>query len=166
MLDRVAEAMLKACEAFRSEFSELHRVMLAIIRTDEVCRRLMTVPGVGALIAFTSSVDAPARFRRSKDVGALFGLTPHKHRSGETDIMGAVLRLGNVLVRTALFEVAHILLTGAVRFSALKRWAFEVATRRGMKRAKVALARKLAVVLYRMWVEGTSFHWGSESLPA
>src|SRR5919106_1081782 len=94
MLERIAEAMLQAREALRAEFSKLHRAMLAIVRGDEVCRRLMTVPGVGALVAvtFTSGVDAPERFTRSRAVGAHFGLTPKKHQSGETDITGAVSR--------------------------------------------------------------------------
>ena len=164
MLERIAEAMLQAREALQMEFGKLHRAMLAIVRADAVCRRLMTVPGVGALVAvtFTSGVDAPERFARSKGVGAHFGLTPRKHQSGETDITGAVSRVGDVMVRTALYEAAHILLTRAVRFSALKRWALQVAKRRGMKRAKVALARKLAVVLHRMWVDGTTFRWGRE----
>jgi transposase len=168
MLERVAAAMRQAREALRAEFSKLHRTMLAIVRTDEVCQRLMTVPGVGALIAitFTSGVDDPGRFARSKDVGAHFGLTPRKDQSGETDITGALSRVGDVMVRTALYEGAHILLTRAVRFSALKRWALEVAKRRGMKRAKVALARKLAVVLHRMWMDGTSFRWGREEAVA
>lgn len=161
MLERIAEAMLQARDALRTEFGKLHRVMLAIARVDEVCRRLMTVPGVGALIAvtFTSAVDDPQRFARSKAVGAHFGLTPRKYQSGETDITGAVSRVGDAMVRMALYEGAHILLTRAVRFSALKRWALEVAKRRGMKRAKVALARKLAVVLHRMWIDGTTFRW-------
>jgi transposase len=161
MLERIAEAMLQARDALRTEFGKLHRVMLAIARGDEVCRRLMTVPGVGALIAvtFTSAVDDPQRFARSKAVGAHFGLTPRKYQSGETDITGAVSRVGDAMVRMALYEGAHILLTRAVRFSALKRWALEVAKRRGMKRAKVALARKLAVVLHRMWIDGTTFRW-------
>ncbi len=164
MLERIAEAMLQAREALRTEFGKLHRAMLAIARTDEVCRRLMTVPGVGALVAvtFTSGVDAPERFSRSRAVGAHFGLTPKKHQSGETDITGAVSRVGDVMVRTALYEAAHIMLTRAVRFSTLKRWALEVARRRGMRRAKVALARKLAVILHRIWVEGTTFRWGRE----
>jgi transposase len=168
MLERVAAAMRQAREALRAEFSKLHRTMLAIVRTDEVCQRLMTVPGVGALIAitFTSGVDDPGRLARSKDVGAHFGLTPRKDQSGETDITGALSRVGDVMVRTALYEGAHILLTRAVRFSALKRWALEVAKRRGMKRAKVALARKLAVVLHRMWMDGTSFRWGREEAVA
>lgn len=164
MLEQIAEAMLQAREALRTEFGKLHRTMLAIVRADEVCRRLMSVPGVGALVAvtFTSGVDAPERFARSRAVGAHFGLTPKKYQSGETDITGAVSRVGDVMVRTALYEAAHIMLTRAVRFSTLKRWALEVARRRGMRRAKVALARKLAGILHRMWVEGTTFRWGRE----
>jgi transposase len=163
-LERIADAMLRAREALQREFARLHRAMLAIVRGDEVCRRLMTVPGVGALIAvtFTSAVDQPERFSRSRAVGVHFGLTPKKYQSGETDITGAVSRVGDPMVRTALYEGAHIMLTRSVRFSALKRWALEVAKRRGMKRAKVALARKLAVILHRMWVDGTTFRWGQE----
>jgi transposase len=160
--------MLQAREALRAEFGKLHRAMLSIARGDEVCRRLMTVPGVGALIAvtFTSAVDDPQRFAKSKAVGAHFGLTPRKYQSGETDITGAVSRVGDAMVRTALYEGAHILLTRAVRFSALKRWALEVAKRRGMKRAKVALARKLAVILHRMWIDGTTFRWSRPTAAA
>jgi transposase len=165
MLERIAEAMLQAREALRTEFAKLHRAMLAIVRADAVCRRLMTTPGVGALVAvtFTSAVDDPQRFATSKAVGAHFGLTPKKYQSGETDVTGAISKVGDALVRTALYEAAHIMLTRAVRFSALKRWAMEVAKRRGMKRAKVALARKLAVVLHAMWRDGTAFRWGKEA---
>jgi transposase len=160
--------MLRGREALQTEFARLHRAMLAIARENEVCRRLMTVPGVGALIAvtFTAAVDRPERFARSRAVGAHFGLTPKKYQSGETDITGAVSRVGDPTVRTALYEGAHILLTRAVRFSALKRWALEVAKRRGMRRAKVALARKLAVILHRMWIDGTTFRWGREGAAA
>src|SRR3954470_1565039 len=128
-------------------------------------RALRAIPGVSFSPTghtWDCCQAAPERFARSKGVGAHFGLTPRKHQSGETDITGAVSRVGDVMVRTALYEAAHILLTRAVRFSALKRWALEVAKRRGMKRAKVALARKLAVVLHRMWVDGTTFRWGRE----
>ena len=164
MLEQIAEAMLRAREALHTEFNKLHRAMLAIVRSDEVCRRLMSVPGVGALIAvtFTSAVDQPERFSRSRAVGAHFGLTPKQYQSGETDITGAVSRVGDPMVRTALYEGAHIMLTRAVRFSSLKRWALEVAKRRGMKRAKVALARKLAVILHRMWMDGSTFRWSRE----
>jgi transposase len=168
MLERIGEAMLQAREALRTEFGKLHRAMLAIVRGDEVCRRLMSVPGVGALIAitFTSAVDSPERFARSKALGAHFGLTPRKYQSGATDVTGAVSRVGDAMVQMALYEGAHIILTRTVRFSALKRWAMAVAKRRGMKRAKVALARKLAVILHRMWVDGTTFRWGREAVPA
>ncbi len=117
----------------------------------------MTVPGVGALVAitFTSAVDEPARFTRSRTVGAHFGLTPKKYQSGETDVTGGISKVGDAMVRTALYEAANVMLTRAGRFSTLKRWALEVAKRRGMKRAKVALARKLATVLHRMWVDGS-----------
>ena len=164
MLERVVEPMLRARDVLRAEYQVLHRAVLAIVREDAVCRRLMTVPGVGALIAvtFTSAVDDPQRFAKSKAVGAHFGLTPRKYQSGETDITGAVSRVGDAMVRTALYEGAHILLTRAVRFSALKRWALDVAKRRGMKRAKVALARKLAVILHRMWIDGTTFRWSQQ----
>ena len=163
MLERIAEAMLRAREALQTEFGKLHRAMLAIVRRDDVCRRLMTVPGIGALIAviFTSAVDRPERFSRSRAVGAHFGLTPKRYQSGETDITGAVSRVGDPMVRTALYEGAHIMLTRAVRFSALKHWALQVAKRRGMRRAKVALARKLAVILHRIWVDGSTFRWAA-----
>jgi transposase len=164
MLERVIEPMLRAREALRSEYQALHRAMLSIVRHDVTCRRLMTVPGVGALVAvtFTSAVDDPARFRRSCSVGAHFGLTPKKYQSGETDVTGGISKVGDALVRTALYEAANAMLTRAGKFSTLKRWGLEIAKRRGLKRAKVALARKLASVLHRMWVDGASFRFGKE----
>jgi len=160
--------MLEAREALRREFHVLHRAVLAIVREDAVCRRLMTVPGVGALVAvtFTSAVDDPARFRRSRAVGAHFGLTPKKYQSGETDVTGGISKAGDAMVRTALYEAANVMLTRAGRFSTLKRWGLEVAKRRGMRRAKVALARKLACVLHRLWVDGSEFRFGAEAATA
>jgi transposase len=164
MLERVIEPMLRAREALRTEYGQLHRAMLAIVRADETCRRLMTVPGVGALVAltFTSAVDDPARFSRSRVVGAHVGLTPKRAQSGERDVTGGIRRVGDAMVRTALYEAANVMLTRAGRFSTLKRWALGGAQRRGLKRAKVALARKLASVLHRMWVDGASFRFGKE----
>jgi len=161
-LSMVIDAMLTARAALWSEFTKLHREMLKIARADKVCQRLMTTPGVGALVALTyrSAVDDPARFGKSSTVGAYFGLTPKKYQSGETDRDGGVSKVGDAMVRTALFEAAHIMLTRATRFSSLKRWALGVAQRRGMKRAKVALARKLGVLLHRMWMDATDFRWG------
>ncbi len=142
--------------------------MLAIVRGDEVCRRLMTVPGVGALVAitFTSAIDDPARFGRSRAVGAHFGLTPKRHQSGEADVVGAITKVGDGAVRAVLHEAAHTMLTRSGRFSTLKRWAVEVAKRRGIKRAKVALARKLSVVLLRIWTAGGVFRFGKEAAAA
>ena len=164
MLETVVGAMLQAREGLQAEFMRVHRRMLAIVRGDGVCRRLMTVPGVGALVAvtFKTAVDDPGRFRTAKAVGAPFGLTPKRHQSGETEVSGAISKAGDATVRTALYEAANAMLTRTVRVSALKRWALEVAKRRGVKRAKVALARKLAGVLQRMWATGTDFRWGKE----
>ena len=164
MLERVIEPMLRAREALRAEYHALHRAMLGIVREDTTCRRLMTVPGVGALVAitFTSAIDDPGRFARSRAVGAHFGLTPKKYQSGEIDVTGGISKVGDAMVRSALYEAANVMLTRAGRFSSLKRWAMAVAGRRGMKRAKVALARKLASVLHRMWLDGTSFRFGKE----
>src|SRR5215203_2994438 len=138
MLERVVEPMLRAREVLRAEYQVLHRAVLAIVREDAVCRRLMTVPGVGALVAvtFTSAIDDPARFGRSRAVGAHFGLTPKRYQSGETDVTGGISKVGDAMVRTALYEAANVMLTRTTRVSALKRWAMEVARRRGMRRAK------------------------------
>jgi transposase len=165
MLEAVIGAMLQARDGLHSEFMRLHRQMLAIVRGDEVCRRLMSVPGVGALVAvtFTTAIDDPGRFTRSKAVGAHFGLTPKKYQSGETNVTGGISKVGDAMVRTVLYEAANVLLSRTTRFSTLKRWALDVAQRRGLKKAKVALARKLASILHRMWTDGTEFRWGQEA---
>lgn len=166
MLSEVTGPMLAAREALRTQFNVLHRRVLALAREDRVCRRLMTVPGVGPQVALTfkAAVDDPGRFPRSKNVGAHFGLTAKKYQSGETDITGAISRIGDATVRTALYEAANAMLTHAARFSSLKRWALDVAKRRGLRRAKVALARKLATVLHRIWVDGPTFRWSKEQI--
>ena len=168
MLEVVIGAMLMAREGLQGEFMRLHKRMLTIVRADAVCRRLMTVPGVGALVAvtFRTAVDDPARFGSSKAVGAHFGLTPKRYQSGETDMTGGISKVGDAMVRTALYEAANVMLSRPTRFSALKRWAMEVAKRRGLKRAKVALARKLASILHRMWADGTEFRWSKEEVAA
>src|SRR6266702_2956439 len=122
---------------------------------------LMTVPGVGPLVAITykSAMDDPSRIAKSKAAGALFGLTPKKYQSGEKDVTGGITRAGDEMVRTALYEAANVLLSRITRFSKLKRWGMDVAKRRGSKRAKVALARKIAVILHRMWIDGTTYRW-------
>jgi transposase len=165
MLEQICAAMLAARSALQIEYTKLHKAMLTIVRKDEVCRRLMTTPGVGPLVAITfkTGIDDPSRIRKSKAVGALFGLTPKKYQSGETDVTGGITRVGDEMVRTALYEAANILLSRVTRFSALKRWGMDVAKRRGTKRAKVALARKIGVILHRMWVDNTNFRWTKEA---
>jgi len=165
MLETVIGSMLAARAALQTEFAHLHRALLALVRTDPVCRQLMSVPGVGAVVAMTfrSGVDDPSRFRRSRDVGPHFGLTPRKYQSGEIDVTGSISKVGDRMVRTALYEAASVMLTRTVRMSPLKSWAMGVAKRRGAKKARVALARKLAVVLHRMWVDGTCFRWTSQT---
>ena len=164
-LEGLAEPMLRARAALRAEYAAVHREVLRIVRLDADCRRMMTVPGVGAIVAMTfkAAVDDPGRFKRSRDVGAHFGLTPKRHQSGEVDRSGHISKTGDAQVRTALFEAAHVMLLRVQRFSALKAWALRVARTRGLKRAKVALARKLAVVLHRLWVDGTEFRWNREA---
>jgi len=165
-LERVTGAMLSARTALRVEYEKLHKAVLGIVREDAVCRRLMTVPGVGPLVAMTykSAMDDPRRIKKSKAAGALFGPTPKKYQSGEKDITGGITRTGDEMVRTALYEAANVLLARITRFSKLKRWGMDVAKRRGSKRAKVALARKIAVILHRMWVDGTTYRWTDAQL--
>jgi len=143
----LVEPLLVVRRVLREQIGVLHRRLLAVVRDDEVCRRLMTVPGVGPVVALTyrATVDVPARFRRSKSVGAVFGLTPSRDQSGETDRPGAISRCGDAMMRTALYEAAQSMLVHSTRWSWLKAWAMKIARHRGMKRAIVALARRLAV---------------------
>lgn len=165
-LERIAGAMLSARAGLKAEYEKLHKAVLVIVREDAVCRRLMTVPGVGPLVAMTykTALDDPNRITKSKAAGALFGLTPKKYQSGEKDITGGITRTGDEMVRTALYEAANVLLVRITRFSKLKRWGMDIAKRRGLKRAKVALARKIAVILHRMWVDGTTYRWAATEL--
>ena len=142
-------------------FKSLEKQVRQISRADERVRLLMSTPGVGPLVALTyvAAIDDPKRFASSKAVGAHFGLTPKKYQSGETDITGRISKIGDGSVRTALYEAAHILLTRPIKGGALKSWAMRLAKRAGMKKAKVALARKLAVVLHRMWLNATAFDY-------
>jgi len=155
----VAEALLAARETLGAQLCDLEKRLRHQAREDERAQLLMSVPGVGVIVAltFAAAVDDPGRFRSSKTVGAHFGLTPKKYQSGETDVTGRISKIGDAGVRTALYEAAHIILTRPVRGSALKSWAARIANRAGMCKAKVALARKLAVVLHRMLVDGTPF---------
>ena len=163
----LVEPLLIVRRTLREQFGIVHRRLLAVVRQDEVCRRLMTVPGVGPVVALTyrSTVDVPARFRNSKAVGAVFGLTPSKYQSGEIDRTGAISRCGDEMMRVMLYEAAQSMLYSR-KWSWLKAWAMQIARRRGVKKAIVALARRLAVVMHRIWVDGTEFRWTKQEAAA
>jgi len=164
----ITEPLLRVRRVLLDEFCHLDRMAIKAARNDAACRRLMTVPGVGVIVALTyrTGVDVPERFTRSRDVGAHFGLTPRRYSSGQIDYEGHISRCGDEMVRTALYQAAHVLMHHG-RWSALRGWAMRIAKRSGAKLAKVALARRLAVVLHRMWINGTNFRWTThEPAPA
>src|ERR1700745_48897 len=163
-LAALAEPLLVVRRVLREQIAILHRRLLAIVRNDEVCRRLMTTPGVGPVVALTYrvTIDVPARFRKSKSVGAVFGLTCAKYQSGESERTGAISRCGDEMMRTMLYEAAQSMLFHSTKWSWLKAWAMKIARHRGMKKAIVALARRLAVIMHRIWVDGTEFRWTRE----
>lgn len=162
--DTVA-AMLAARDALMTQYHVLHRRLKQAAREDVVCRRLMSAPGVGPVVAVTyrAGVDTPERFAKSSSVGAHFGITPKRYASGETDRQGSISKCGDGMVRTALYEAANALLTRSKRPSSLKAWGLAIAKRSCMAKAKVAMARKLAVILHRMWADGTEFNWAVEA---
>ena len=133
---------------------------------DDVCELLMTAPGVGYVTALTfkAGVDDPSRFKQSRTVAAHFGLTPRRSQSGEIDIEGRISKSGDAQVRSALYVAANSILTRSSRWSSLKAWGMKLKKNRGHKKAVVAVARKLAVILHRLWVEETQFQWGTEGV--
>ena len=164
----LVEPLLIVRRVLREQLAVLHRRVLAIVRDDEVCQRLMTVPGVGPVVALTyrTTVDVPARFRNSRAVGAVLGLTPCKYQSGESDYTGGISRCGDEMMRVMLYEAAQILLTRSTKWSWLKAWAMQIARRRGLKKAIVALARRLGVIMHRIWVDGSEFRWTRQEAAA
>jgi transposase len=160
-LQRIADALLAVRDVLRKEFAAFEKQTRAMVRSDQQARLLTSVPAVGPIVALTyaSAIDDPHRFKSSKQVGAHFGLTPKKHQSGETDYTGRISKLGDSAVRTALYEAAHIMLIKPVKgCTQLKSWAMRIARRAGMSKAKVALARRLAVIMHRMLVDQTPFN--------
>jgi len=160
-LEMIAEGLLSVHAVLLREFRVFEKQVRSMARSDAKTRLLMSTPAVGPIVALTyaSAIDDPARFKSSKRVGAHFGLTPKKYQSGETDYTGRISKIGDGSVRTVLYEAAHIMLTKPVKgCSALKSWAMRIARRAGMSKAKVALARKLAVILHRMLVNRTPFN--------
>src|SRR6266446_6211623 len=164
-LAAIAEPLLSVRQVMRQQLAVLHKMLLDTVRDGPVCRRLMTAPGVGAVVALTyrATVDQPQRFVHSRAGGAHVGLTPKRYQSGEIDYDGGVSKCGDALLRTMLYEAAQVLLTHGSKWSWLKAWGMRVAQRRGIRRAIVAVARRLAVVLHRMWVDGSEFRWSKDS---
>jgi transposase len=160
-LEVVAAALLAVRATLMRELNGLEKRVRTIARDDARAQLLMSTPGVGAIVAlsYVAAVDDPTRFTSSKGVGAHFGLIPRKYQSGETDITGGISKVGDASVRAVLYEAAHVILTRPIKgCTSLKSWGMRLARRAGMKSAKVALARKLAVILHRMWVDGTTFN--------
>lgn len=163
LLGEIVGALLAAWQATGEQLDVLHRRLLRHARAQHTCRRLMSVPGVGAVtaVAFVAAVDDPGRFTHSSSVGAYFGLTPRRYQSGEKDASGGISKRGDALVRCYLFEAANALLTRVTKWCALRVWGLRLTKRLGANKAKVAVARKLAVILHRMWADGSEFHWSS-----
>src|SRR6202166_4241245 len=160
-LETIAQALLAVHAVLLREFNAFEKRVLSMARADAKARLLMSTPAVGPIVALTyaSALDDPGRFKSSKQAGAHFGLTPKKYQSGETDYTGRISKIGDASVRTALYEAAHIMLTKPLKgCSQLKSWAMRIAGRAGMSKAKVALARRLAVIMHRMLADGTTFN--------
>ena len=163
MLGRTVHSLLAVYVGLKSQIHRLDRELIAFARKSAVSRQLMSIPGVGVLtaLAFVTAIDDPAKFSKSRSVGAYLGLTPTCYQSGEIDQNRGISKCGDGLVRTYLFEAAGTLLTRVEKWSTIKAWGLRLAKRSGLKKAKIAVARKLAVLMHRMWVDGESFRWST-----
>lgn len=160
-LEAIGEALLSVRAVLLGEFKAFEKRVRTMSLLDAKARLLMSTPAVGPIVSLTyaSAIDDPARFKSSKQVGPHFGLTPRRYQSGETDRSGRISKIGDAAVREALYQAAHIMLTKPVKgCSELKSWAMRIARRAGMRKAKVALARKLAVILHRMLADNAPFN--------
>jgi transposase len=160
-LETIGEALLAVRAVLLNEFNAFEKRLRAMVRSNTKAKLLASTPGVGPIVSLTyaAAVDDPARFKSSKQAGAHFGLTPKKYQSGETDYSGRISKIGDTSVREALYQAAHVILTKPVKgCTQLKSWAMRIAKRAGMSKAKVALARKLAVIMHRMLANGTTFN--------
>jgi transposase len=155
----LSKSMLRARDALRIEIKSLDVLVARLAANDPVCRRLMTVPGVGPITALTfrAAIDDPHRFASSRNVAAYFGLTPRRFQSGETDINGRISKMGDGSVRSALYEAAFVLLTHSKSPCRLRQWGSRMRRVKGVKKAVVAVARKLAVTMHRMWISERDF---------
>lgn len=166
VIETVIGSLLSIWKTVTLQLQKLDSEIGAIARKSTVHQNLMTVPGIGVITAaaYVATIDSPERFSKAKDVGAYLGLTPRRYQSGEVDRSGRISKCGDSMLRSLLFEAAHALLTRTRRKSALRNWGLALAKRTGPAKAKVAVARKLAVIMHRMWAEGTAFRT-SDDMP-
>ena len=167
-IDCVVAAMVTVRDSLLKQLAVFDRAIRHSAKTDDTARRLMTVPSIGPVVAlaYMAVIDDPRRFDRARDVGAYLGLTPQRYQSGEVDLTGRISKCGDGFLRTCLYEAAGVLLTRVKRWSPLKAWGVRLMKRVGAKKAKVAVARKLAVILHRIWTDGTEFWWTKEASTA
>jgi transposase len=160
----IVRPMLAAWRQLREQVAAFDKEMRALAKQDPACRLLMSVPGIGvvSVLAYVSTVEDPDRFPRSRSVGAHMGLTPRQYQSGEVDRSGRISRCGDTLARTLMYEAAVVILTRVKRPSRLKDWAQAIAKRSGAGKARVALARKLSVILHSIWRSGEPFRWSEQ----
>jgi len=168
LLQQAIGPLLTVRDSVVVEIAAFDRKLLKLARDDDNSRRLMTIPGIGPItaLAFVAVVDQPARFKRSRSVGAYIGLTPRRYASGEVDRTGHISKCGDQMLRSYLFEAAGVLLTRVAKWCGLKAWGLRLVKRIGFKKARVAVARKLAVIMHRMWSDGTDFQWSKEEAAA
>jgi transposase len=167
-IDGVVAALVTVRDSLLKQIAAFDRAVRRLANADDTARRLMTVPGVGPVVAlaYMFAIDDPKRFGHARDVGAYLGLTPQRYQSGELDRTGRISKCGDGFVRTCLYEAAGVLLTRTKRWSPLKAWGVRLMKRIGAKKAKVAVARKLAVILHCIWTDGTDFWWTKEAAMA
>lgn len=160
-LEPIMAPLIESLEALEVQIARSTRQLAAQAAADPVTHRLMTAPGVGPITAlvFKSSIEDPERFCRGEDAGAFAGLAPRRNQSGERDYKGRISRAGDPMLRRALYEAANVLLGRVKRPCALRDWGLRLAETKGTKRARVAVARKLAVLLHRLWLSETDFRW-------
>ena len=159
----IIQPLLAAWRGLREQIAAFDKAVRALARESPTCRLLMSVPGIGvvSVLSYVSTVEDPARFARSRSVGAHMGLTPKQYQSGDIDRSGRISKCGDVLARTLMYEAAVVILTRVKRNSGLKDWALAIASRSGFGKARVALARKLSVILHSIWRSGEPFRWST-----
>ena len=162
----IVRPMLAAWSKLREQIAAFDKAIRDAVKRSPECRLLMGVPGIGpvTVLAYVSTLESPDRFRRSRLVGAHLGLTPKQYQSGEVDRSGHISKCGDTLARLCLYEAATVIMTRVQRPLALKIWAMKIAKRSGTNKARVALARKLAVLLHSIWRTGEPFRWDKHEM--